>query len=318
VYIATITISYLSPHVRDGVDELIRIINGELEGRELFRSYTGETPPIWERAVGFASVGVLLASMAAGAIIIWLRQRRNLLALTLAVGALAYPASLALRLTQLGAEISGRSWEFLYLAIAFTVAVCAEAIILGWRPAWPRLGIFTAWVTLLVVGGLVVGRPGWLRYPAAQYLVAADARSIEPQGIEAANWARAYLGAGNNIVADRTNRMLMATYGEQRPVTNFNDDLCTLCLFYAETIGPDELRIMRLGRLRYLVVDRRLSSALPTVGFYFEEGEPETFQRTAPFNPALIEKFDRTPGIHRIFDSGDIQIYDVGGLSRAP
>ena len=69
--------------------------------------------------------------------------------------------------------------------------------------------------------------------------------------------------------------------------------------------------------MRYLVVDRRLSTSLPAVGIYFERGETVRGARTRPIEPTLLAKFDRAAGVDRLFDSGDIQIYDVGRLSGA-
>ena len=75
---------------------------------------------------------------------------------------------------------------------------------------------------------------------------------------------------------------------------------------------------MRWGKVRYIVVDHRLSRALPSVGSgnYFERGEPGAGQHTTPIDPAALAKFDNLPLVSRVFDSGDIIIYDGGALQR--
>jgi hypothetical protein len=79
-------------------------------------------------------------------------------------------------------------------------------------------------------------------------------------------------------------------------------------VFFAKEFGATELELLRQGRVRYVIVDRRLSQTLPTLGFYFEPGE----LNTTPIDPNALAKFDEVRSIHRIFDDGQIIIYDVG------
>lgn len=314
IYIATLTVGYLAPNLRAGATELFQLIRGESFGRELFHSSSGKTAPLMEQMFGFGAVGCLLIAIPFSLLHAWRQYRTNILALTLMIGTLAYPVSLALRLTHGGYEISARSAEFLFIAIAFVLTIGIIKLLQTGRNmllAW--LGI-TAYTIIVLVGGVVIGRADWMRLPGT-YIVGADTRSIESQGVAAAEWARIMLGPGNRIATDRTNRMLMGTYGEQYPVTSYGEHIYTSQLFFAPTLSPVELTILRQGKLKYLVVDHRLSSALPQLGFYFEIGEPGTFERTAPIDPAALAKFDKLQNISRVFDSGDIVIYDVGELS---
>jgi hypothetical protein len=244
------------------------------------------------------------------------RRARLLLALALALGALAYPPSLALRFTKIGAEVSSRSSEFLFLAIAFTLALwVAERWAVDREPG--RLyAAFLALASVLFVGGVIVGWAPWLRLPGS-YLVVADSRSIEPEGLAAAQWARDELGPGNRLVGDRINLLLMGSYGQQRPVTSVSDGLPVAQAFLSPELGAAEAAILRSGGVRFVVVDRRLSTGLPLLGVYVELGEPGTFEHATPLDPAVLAKFDGAPGVSRVFDSGDIVVYDVGSLDPA-
>jgi len=313
-YVAFLTIGYLAPNISAGVIELGRLISGEKVGRELFLSFAGQTVPLWERVIGFGTIGLLLGGMPFGLLRIWRHYRRNTLALTLAAGSLAYPATLGLRLTHRGFEISIRTTEFVFVGLAFVLALGLVALLRVRRGARLAQGLVLLYAATLFVGGVVVGRPIWMRLPGA-YLVAADTRSIEPQGVAAAEWARDTLGPDNHIATDRVNRLLMGTVGEQFPITSASSHVPVHQVFFARQISPIERAILRKGQIRYLVVDRRLSTALPQVGFYFEQGEPGTFQRTEPLAPELLAKFDQLPRTNRVFDSGDIIIYDVRALS---
>jgi hypothetical protein len=318
VYAATLTAKYLFPQLGGSLTQLIQLIAGEAVGRELFRSPAGQVSPLWERLIGYAAVVLILLGLPFGLRQLWRRQRGNPLALTLAAGALAYPASLAMRLTERGAEAANRGAAFLFVAIAFVLASWLVEQPFGLRLGQKWLPVACAWATIIFLGGVTVGwPPPWARMPGP-YLPAADTRSIESQGLAAAEWTRALLGPDNRLIADRTNRLLMGAFGEQRPVTGYADKVQISQVFFAPQLGPAERQILRTGRVRYLVVDRRLSAGLPAAGVYFERGEVPGDVHTAPIDPAALAKFDTLAGVSRLFDSGDIVIYDLGALAHEP
>ena len=317
VYVAGLTVGYLTPVVWGGISELIRLIAGEVIARELFRDYSGQLAPIWERLAGFASVIFILLGLPFGLIRIWRRYRADSLALSLAVGALAYPASLGLRFTHFGAEASNRTSEFLFVPIAFVLAVAAAELWLHRPRSLMRPAIFASWAAIIFAGGIIVGMPRWARMPGP-YLVSADTRSIEPKGIAAANWMRTEVGTGNRIAMDRINGLLMGSLGGQTTVRYSYEGLGLAWVFFPPKLGQTEIELLQSGRIQYVLVDHRLSSQLPVVGIYYEMGEPDTYGHIVPMDPAAIMKFDGVAGIQRIFDNGDIVIYDVGALTNAP
>jgi len=83
-------------------------------------------------------------------------------------------------------------------------------------------------------------------------------------------------------------------------------------------LGSRERGILKAGRIRYVVADQRLTKALPVLGSYVERGEHGNTNYVAPLDPAALSKFDRVTKVSRVFDSGDIVIYDVGALVRDP
>ncbi|MDB5076772.1 MAG: rane protein, partial [Chloroflexi bacterium] len=236
----------------------------------------------------------------------------NAAAVALAVATLAYPVTLALRLTQSGAEISGRSSEFIFVPVAYVLALGIVEYRLPWKLNRLKPLLFLPWAAALLVGGVVVGWPPWARMPGP-YLVVADSRSIEMRGLDTAEWARTYLGQGNRVATDRTNALLMGGYGEQRVVTHLQDGVDVSVVFLSRRLGAGEIAALRDGRIRYLVVDKRLSTGVPAGGPYFEVDIP----RTRPISPTVLAKFDHLPRVSRIYDSGNIVVYDVGALSNA-
>ena len=89
-------------------------------------------------------------------------------------------------------------------------------------------------------------------------------------------------------------------------------------LFFSPTIGMQELSTLQRKHLQYILVDRRLSTALPINGTYFESGEPNAGQHKEPLDLNLLEKFNWIPRVSRLFDSGDIVIYDLSYASDEP
>jgi hypothetical protein len=318
VYVGSSVIGYVAPHVTAGLQQLAQVLLGKLATRQLFHDGAGSVTPRWEQMTAYAAVGLILVGVPFGLSQIWKRYRDNAAAIALGIAALAYPASQALRLTQEGAETAERASEFLFVAIAFVLAVGATEVWLRSPVSWPRHALATVAAAIIFVGGVVGGSgPTWNRLPGP-YLVSADQRSVTPEGIDAATWASAYLGPGHLIATDRVNQLLMGTYGRQHVVTGADSHLPVVTVFFSAQLDAYDRAILRKAGAQYLVIDHRLSTGLPRVGVFYEIGEPGAFQHTTPMSPALLSKYDAVPGVGRVFDSGDIVIYDVREADHAP
>ena len=128
LYVASVTVGYLAPALGGAVDQVLSLIAGEEAGRELFRASSGTTSPAFEQMTAFAAVAVLLAAMALGGLLLWRNLRQSPAALTLGVVALAFPLTLAGRFTAIGAELSARSAAFVFVGLAFVVALALVAL----------------------------------------------------------------------------------------------------------------------------------------------------------------------------------------------
>ena len=325
LYVGGLTVSYLAPIFERGLQDVSRWLAEGSTGRRLFQDASGRSSPLWEQVVAYGAVASLLLALPFGLWGAWRRYRHNAAALALAAGALAYPVSLALRLTPRGLEIANRASEFLFLAVAFVVAVAVcgpspesapghgrtarPAPLRRWAP--PAFG---AWVALLFAGGIVLGWPAFARLPGP-YRPAAPVRSIDPQAVAAAEWTRQYLGPGNRVASDVSNQLTLAAYGAQRSETN---GYHVPRLFLSSEVGPEERETIRNWRIRYLVVDQRLSQSLPMIGIYYGMWEPDGYNHARPVGQAALAKFDAVPEVHRLLHSGDVVVYDVGRLAGAP
>jgi hypothetical protein len=310
----TLAVTYLSTIIGGGVSELLQILSGLGEARRLFASHAGFVSPLPEIVTAYLAVGLLVLALPFVLVHALRGRRPSAIVLALALGALCYPASLALRFTSTGAETSQRASEFVFLALA----ILGADWLVGLRSTRLRPPRAIAFVGLLIVvgGGIVTGNPPIGRLPGP-YHVGAEQRSIEPEGVAAASWALVELGPDNQIVADRTNAKLMGSVGLQYPVTSANSHLGTAWAMYAVTLDQTNLDVLRLGHIRYLVVDLRLTEDIPEYPYVFEQSEPDAGNHTAPMPLAAVRKWESLQGVTRIYDSGDIIIYDIGGLTDA-
>lgn len=321
--VATVTVGYLAPAVQTAALQVVQLLIGEGQARQLFKVTNAPAPSPWEQLAAYAAQVILLVGIPLG---IWaLRRtvRATPMTVVLCLAALAYPGTLLARLTERGAELSARSTAFLFLALGFVVAAAlagpVPALSIRWsvEPRW-RLALRAVPLVIVMIGGVAVADPVWGRLPGT-YLVAADTRSIEPIGIAAAQWAVDNLGRDNRFMADRTNSLLLATIGDQHPVSASADHVNIRPAFFDLQLGTDAVDALEAGRIQYVLIDRRLSSALPLVGIYVEPGEAEEGPRRVPIDPAALGKFDGAPSVSRVYDNGAIQLYDVRTIvSAAP
>jgi len=308
--LASRVIAYLQP-VSTGVSEVLSLIRRESASRQLFQNYGTQHVSAGDKAGAFAFSALTTALLALG---LWcmlrtgkLNGRRAAFVRTFALSALAYPLSFLFRFTPAGADLAGRLSTFVFVGVAFCAAVAISE-----SPALRRLrlGGLVVIAGLLAWGGTILGAPSWLRLPGP-YLVSADARSIEPQGIDAARWAGQTLGEGNRIAADRVNTVLMLTYGRQTPAWGLSDRVDVTPVFFDKRWTARDGSLLRGAAVHYLVVDSRLTTALPARGVYIEPGEPGAFHHRKPLPKAAVTKFDRAKRLSRVFDGGSIAIYDV-------
>lgn len=310
--------SYLSSYFNIAFVELGKIITGTGSSRALFSS-TGAAPaPIWDRVLMLGSVAIVAFALPFGLLTLWRVHRRNALPLVLGIFALGYPVAQAFRFTPLGSEISDRSAAFLFVAVAYVLTILITHFWPTRRLTKRTMALVTCALSVVLMGGVILTAGAGFTGMPGPYVVGADGRSVEPEGINAALWAYSQLGPGQRVGTDRTNQLLMSTYGEQRVITELYDSLDVSPLFYSEQFTESDSGLLREGKIHYLVVDMRLSTALPALGFYFVSDEPEMKTLTTPISSEALNKFTTVPQINRLFDSGNIVIYDTGAFLNGP
>ncbi len=311
-------VGYLTSFMGIALSELGHIISGTGSAKQLFVSYSGPATPLWERLLTIASMGLIVTCLPFGLLCLWKRYRANALVYTFGIFSLLYPVSQAFRLTNSGSEVADRAAAFLFIPIASVLAVFVVQFWPVNRLRWFHIAVLTGAMSLVFIGSVVLGVGPSSALLPGPYEVIADTRSIEPQGIQAALWTRVYLQPDNRVAADRINQILLGTYGDQRVVTSIEDNIDLSPVFLSPSMNDEDRALLQQADVHYLLADMRLTRSLPLLGYYYEMDETDAFHHKTPIDAQAFAKFSMSPQVNRVYDGGDIVVYDVGGLSRAP
>ena len=309
--VARMTINYLGGNFSSTLNEILNLIAGESQMRQLFHGVGGDVAPLWERLSGYASVLLIMVVLPAGLWAVWRRRRSDALSLTLALASLAYPAGQLLRFTPFGLQIAGRLPAFAFVPLAYVLAYGLYTYVLL---AWPRARRVLAsavWLAVVFVGGVILGWPRWERMPGP-YAVVADSRSVDRESIAAARWLGQTLPPDQRVASDRVNGLLALALGCQHTVSDSFEGIPVSELFFTTSWNASMEQIVRDGRIHYLISDRRLMDGSPLSGVYFEPQELPYTDIPVQVGGPLRDALDTLPDVNRVMDGGDIRVYDLG------
>jgi hypothetical protein len=234
----------------------------------------------------------------------------------LVVLSLGYPASYAGRFLPSTSFLAARSASFVYFGAAAVVAVWITVRTRRSR-AFTRL-VIGAVVAYIVLGGIAFGaQPAYVRLPG-DYLVSADARSVDTPSLDAADWSGSNLPAGGRLSADRVNRLLFGVTTGTHAITSLGDKVYVNWLYTSPDLGEFQRHLIDVANIEYLVSDLRLSTGLPRAGVYFEEGEQGDERYTEPLPRAGLEKYRDIAGVDTLYDNGMVLVFDVRRLDPTP
>ena len=313
--IAEVAISYLTPQILSGFAEIMLIIRREGTSRVLFQSTSGQTAPLLERVVGIGSVLLILVLIPIGMKYLWERRHSNVLSHALAIGALGYPAILALRLTQSGWGVGSRATAFVYVPLAFAIAAGLEPLVARYIRA-NRFGALAVVLvaTVIFAGGIVAGTSPVTRQPSPYNPGVAEV-PYDIESLAAANWEATTLGAGHRIAADSAGGVLAGSLGRQQMVSQA-DNVSISELFLSPGFDDGARAVVKNGRVEYVLVDRRIANVEPLKGFIYEPWEKQVVNYGPTISREIVNKFDTMPYASKVFDSGNVELFAVQGLLR--
>ena len=308
IFVAPDTISYFRPTV----EGIMQGINALQSGGSSHAPSTSAAPP-GNRLLEGIDVLVITVLLPLGWWQVWRRFRRQPWILAMALGSLGWFAALALRVgTPDGQELAGRTATFVYIPVSLVTGLTLVRLVNAARVhRWDTAAIavaVTGMLTLLFDGLANGWPPYWERLPGP-HQVAGFERSVGPEEIATTRWTLTELGPGNRFAADIGIYPLLTGYGYQNPLQD------VAYLYTSPRYTVSIARAARAQVVQYVLVDRRLSQSLPASGTYFP-GDTTGYNHPIPI--ADLNKFNRVPGVARVYDSGDIVIYDLQGAQDAP
>jgi hypothetical protein len=307
-FVASTTVGYLTPAFTSAFLSTLHTVSGEAAPRQLFVSAdTGYQAPLLERAVGIGSVLLMAAAFPFGLRVLWRRYRDEPLALVFAIAGAGFFATVVLRFAPGAWETANRASEFLFLGLGYVLALIGLDRWSPRRVPWIGPAAMSACLAIVFAGGVISGWTPDLRL-SQPYRIRAGSHAINAEGRQLARWAVVELGPGRRFAASDADARLLASYASAFAITGTFPDVKDV--LKTSALAPWELAILRDYRLRYVAVDRRDRSFDSQAGYFFgrrpEAGVPDTL---LPLQ--VEEKFDRIRA-DRLYDSGDIVIFDMG------
>jgi len=310
IFVASETAGYLTFIFTRAAEATVDTIARESPPRQLFTSESGDANPGIERVIALAAIGLITLALPFALREVWRRYRRHPVALLFAAAAIGYPGVLLLRFVPSAWEVGNRASEFLFIGVALMLALVATRITYSWRGLAGRTAV-TGAAAVIFAGGVIAGSPADAR-TALPYRITAQGSVLEPQGAAAARWAKENTDAGSRFAADQSNARLFIAQGRFAYAGSSPNvqDVISFSL-----LDPFMVDVLKTGRIRYVVMDRRYIRDDRTVGYFFTSPRAK---RSGIYPWTWYEKFERQRGVSKLFDSGDIAIYDLKGLRYDP
>jgi len=306
VLVANSTFGYLSPVLGGALEAIFNTASGGEPPRELFVGRGPATPvaPVPARAVALLSIFLLLAVLPFGLRNVWQRYQRQPFALVFCVAAICFFATLALRLAPAAWETGNRAGEFLFIGLAFVLA-CAG--LQDWAPRrrpWLGRAALTVGLGLVLVGDAIAGWP-WDLQLASPVRARAEGGTISSPPLALAEWARRNTPEESRFAAGIADARLLLAPGERIALAGKHPDIEDILLEPA--ISNWELPLLQRHDIRYIVADARNVARDSTRGYSFSTADELINPRST------VVKFSEIPSAKRIYSSGEMSVYDLGG-----
>jgi hypothetical protein len=302
--VASATVGYLSPVLGNAFTAIGNTIGGSDEPRALFQGGGPSVAPtpLGGRAVALLAVVLLLAGLPFGLREVWRKYMKEPFALLFGIAAVAFFATLVLRLAPAAWETANRASEFLFVGLAFVLAcACVEAL-----RRWPGLRrtrpLIAAGIGLVLVGGAISGWP-WDSQLARPLRASAAGGTISSPPLSLAQWAQG-LPDGRFAASTADSGLLLDT-GGKTTLSGSSPDIEDV--LEEEALAGWMVPMLRRNDIRYVAVDRREVSADSLRGYYFSRRDGNE----ALLSPSVSSKFNEVPGVARVYTNGPITVFDL-------
>jgi hypothetical protein len=303
--VASSTFGYLSPVLGGAFEAIFNTASGEAPPRGLFegRGPSAPTTPALARGVALLAIFLLFAAFPFGLRKVWQRHRRKPFALIFSVAALGFFATLALRLAPAAWETGNRAGEFLFIGLAFVLAMAG---LQNWVPRnrpWIGRVVLTGVFGIVLVGNSIAGWP-WDLQLASPVRASAEGGTISSPPLALGEWAYRNMAEDSRFAATTADARMLLSPGERIALAGKHPDIEDL--LQEPAISTWEIPLLRKNHIRYVVADARNIAHDSTRGYSFSTADEL-------FNPrSTIIKFSEIPGATRIYSGGEMSVYDLG------
>jgi hypothetical protein len=301
------------------LDEGLAFFRAPLGGAGSRAVFAGSPVPAYERWAGMALPFVLLGLCTVAVAVLWPSLRAWRVRLVPVALAASFFASLPLLLVVATSEAAHRWWAYAYLGVAALLAAAVPPL-QDWlqtqRPAVGaavKLSVVTA-IAVAAVGGVAAGTTVAYRFPGPAE-VGNDARSVSDEARRLAEHLLADEGPGHlsgiRVLADRYTAQQLVGWGLQTTSRPSGGYPAWNLLFATD---PNELvalaPMLRNDKVRYVVVDTRMSTDRPRLGYWYNRNEPGAFGDEL-VEEASLAKFDCSRWSTLVRREGFLSLYRI-------
>jgi len=305
VLVADSTFGYLSPVLGGAFEAIFNTASGGEPPRELFvgRSSAAPVAPVLARAVALLSIFLLLAALPFGLRNVWRRHRHKPFALVFSVAAIGFFSTLALRLAPAAWETGNRAGEFLFIGLAFVLALAGLQDWAPWKRPWIGRAALAIGLGIVLVGDAIAGWP-WDLQLASPVRASADGGTISSPPLALGEWARRNTSEDSRFAATTSDARMLLSPGERIALAGKHPDIEDL--LQEPALSTWEIPLLQKNHIRYIVADARNIAHDSTRGYSFSTADEL-------INPkSTVIKFSEIPGATRIYSSGEMSVYDLG------
>lgn len=308
-------LSYLSPAWTEGFSQLSKIADGIGRSSGQRSLFGNALNPIYEVISGYLYPFVVLALFIWSLRIVWRRRARVGTAVWgfAALGSMFF-ASLPMLLTHGGSEGAHRSWGYSFIGIAVLCGFAwshgpDSAMSAMARSPGIRSSVALIVFTVLAFGSAALGASVSVRFPGSAY-VGDDARSVSKEAAAVADWMAVNAPFDTPVMADRYVSLQIGSLGRMsalRPSETF--PVWDLYMKSAP-VAPEVLKNIFDSDIRYFVVDSRMSTTRPRLGYWFTRNEPGV-RGDDPFPQSALDRFDCLPWLRGVYAAGPLTVYQL-------
>jgi hypothetical protein len=214
-----------------------------------------------------------------------------------------------------GAEGAHRSWAYSFIGIAVVCGLAwsfglPAAVIARFGRPLARIGVVGVLLTVMYVGCAALGTNISSRFPGSTH-VGDDARSVSREAVAVADWMAAHAPVDTPVVADRwVSQQVSGWIGRMNALAPSATFPLWDLYMSAEPVRPAVLKQVLDADVSYFVVDARMATTRPRMGFWFIGDEPGA-GGTHLFPQVAIDRFNCLPWLRAQYAAGPLTVYQV-------